>query len=69
MLAQRRDVALPDALFLAFVVKNPMMLPSTLFRQYVEHFERKGVVPFGVPIAGALLGVELLRAFGVPTIM
>ena len=39
------------ALITAFVVKNPMMLPSTLFRQYVEHFERKGVVPFGVPIA------------------
>lgn len=53
----------------AFVVKNPMMLPPTLFRQYVEHFERKGVVPFGVPIAASLIGVEVLRAFSVPTIM
>ena len=39
-----------------------MLLPAPLFRQYLQYFERKGVVPFGVPIAGALLGVEVLRA-------
>jgi prepilin peptidase CpaA len=50
----------------AVLVKNPMLLPGPLFRQYLEHFERKGVVPFGVPIAAALIGVELLRFFLAP---
>jgi prepilin peptidase CpaA len=53
------------ALITALFVKNPMLLPAPLFRQYLEYFERKGVVPFGVPIAGALLGVEVLRALAI----
>ena len=49
----------------AFFVKNPMLLPAAFFRQYLQFFERKGVVPFGVPISGALLGVEVLRALAI----
>jgi|GEM_PF-2406419 len=39
----------------AVVVKNPFMLPAGAFRLYVEHMDRKGVVPFGVPIAAAAI--------------
>lgn len=55
------------AVLIAVFVRNPMLMPAPLFRQYLQHFERKGVVPFGVPVAGALLGVEILRAlsFGI----
>jgi prepilin peptidase CpaA len=48
----------------ALLIKNPMLMPAPVFRQYLEHFERKGFVPFGVPISAALVGVELLRAVG-----
>jgi prepilin peptidase CpaA len=51
------------------VVRNPMLMPTPLFRQYIQHFERKGVVPFGVPIAASLIGVELLRTFAMPSLM
>ncbi|WP_163266896.1 prepilin peptidase [Chelativorans alearense] len=47
----------------AFVVKNPMLLPAPAFRHYVEHLDRKGVVPFGVPIAAGLIGVVLAGAY------
>jgi len=53
------------ALVTALLVKNPMLLPAPLFRQYLEHFERKGVVPFGVPIAAALICVVALRGLAV----
>lgn len=43
------------ALSTAVVVKNPFMLPSGAFRLYVQHLDRKGVVPFGVPISAALI--------------
>lgn len=45
------------------IVRNPLLLPSPLFRQYIEHLERKRVVPYGVPIAAALTGVTLQRLF------
>ena len=48
----------------ALAVKNPLLLPAPVFRQYLEHFDRKGVVPFGVPIAGALLVVTMIAALG-----
>lgn len=41
------------AIATAVLVKNPFMLPAGAFRLYVQHMDRKGVVPFGVPIAGA----------------
>ncbi|MER9028084.1 prepilin peptidase [Mesorhizobium sp. M0674] len=41
------------ALATALIVKNPFMLPEGAFRLYVEHLDRKGVVPFGVPISVA----------------
>jgi prepilin peptidase CpaA len=51
------------AIVTVFFVKNPMLLPAPMFREYVAHFGRKGVVPFGVPICAALLAVVALRAF------
>src|SRR5262245_59412330 len=52
----------------AFLVKNPLFLPAPAFRHYLEHLDRKGVVPFGVPICASLIGVLLLATFsrGVP---
>jgi prepilin peptidase CpaA len=41
------------ALATALVVKNPFMLPEGAFRIYVQHLDRKGVIPFGVPISVA----------------
>jgi len=41
------------AMVTALVVKNPFMLPQGAFRVYVQHLDRKGVVPFGVPISVA----------------
>lgn len=43
------------ALATAMVVKNPLMLPQSAFRLYVQHLDRKGVVPFGVPISLAAI--------------
>ncbi|TGQ38335.1 prepilin peptidase [Mesorhizobium sp. M00.F.Ca.ET.216.01.1.1] len=43
------------ALATAMVVKNPLMLPAGAFRLYVQHLDRKGVVPFGVPISVAAI--------------
>jgi prepilin peptidase CpaA len=39
----------------ALIVKNPFMLPQGVFRLYVQHLDRKGVVPFGVPISLATI--------------
>jgi prepilin peptidase CpaA len=39
------------ALATALIVKSPFMLPDGAFRLYVQHLDRKGVVPFGVPIS------------------
>ena len=39
----------------ALIVKNPFMLPAGVFRLYVQHLDRKGVVPFGVPISLAAI--------------
>ncbi|WP_027152108.1 prepilin peptidase [Mesorhizobium sp. WSM2561] len=43
------------ALATALIVKNPFMLPAGAFRLYVQHLDRKGVVPFGVPISLAAI--------------
>ncbi|ESZ35797.1 prepilin peptidase [Mesorhizobium sp. M0292] len=43
------------ALATAAIVKNPFMLPAGAFRLYVQHLDRKGVVPFGVPISAAAI--------------
>jgi prepilin peptidase CpaA len=48
----------------AFAVKNPLLLPAPVFRRYLEHFDRRGVVPFGVPIAAALFVVTVVSALG-----
>ncbi|TJW41960.1 MAG: prepilin peptidase [Mesorhizobium sp.] len=41
------------ALATALIVKSPFILPQGAFRLYVQHLDRKGVVPFGVPISVA----------------
>ncbi|RWC48707.1 MAG: prepilin peptidase [Mesorhizobium sp.] len=43
------------ALATAAIVKNPFMLPAGAFRLIVQHLDRKGVVPFGVPISLAAI--------------
>jgi len=43
------------ALATAVIVKNPFMLPAGAFRLIVQHLDRKGVVPFGVPICLAAI--------------
>ncbi|MER8375826.1 prepilin peptidase [Mesorhizobium sp. M1406] len=43
------------ALATAAIVKNPFMLPAGAFRLIVQHLDRKGVVPFGVPISIAAI--------------
>ncbi len=47
----------------ALVVKYPLILPASAFRKYVEVLDRKGVVPFGVPISASLIGVIILQSF------
>ncbi|MER9335622.1 prepilin peptidase [Mesorhizobium sp. M0293] len=39
----------------ALIVKRPLMLPQGVFRLYVQHLDRKRVVPFGVPISLAVI--------------
>lgn len=62
------------ALATALLVKNPFMLPAGVFRVYVQHLDRKGVVPFGVPISMAAIctiafliyvGLVLARSSGI----
>ncbi|TPI13101.1 prepilin peptidase [Mesorhizobium sp. B4-1-3] len=43
------------ALATAMLVKNPFLLPAGAFRVYVQHLDRKRVVPFGVPISAAAI--------------
>jgi prepilin peptidase CpaA len=43
------------AVVTVMVVKAPFMLPEGAFRLYVQHMDRKGVVPFGVPISLATI--------------
>ena len=43
------------ALVTAAAMKNPFLLPAGAFRVYVQHLDRKGVVPFGVPISVAAI--------------
>ncbi|MER9439133.1 prepilin peptidase [Mesorhizobium sp. M0618] len=43
------------ALITVMVVKTPFMLPEGAFRLYIQHMDRKGVVPFGVPISMAAI--------------
>ncbi|CAN7654289.1 prepilin peptidase [Mesorhizobium caraganae] len=48
----------------AVVVKNPFLLPAGAFRIYVQHMDRKGVVPFGVPISAAAIGAIAFQIYG-----
>lgn len=52
------------AVAMAVVVKNPFLLPAGAFRLYVQHMDRKGVVPFGVPISAAAVGAIAFQIYG-----
>ncbi|MDX8450513.1 A24 family peptidase [Mesorhizobium captivum] len=52
------------ALATAALVKNPFLLPAGAFRLYVQHMDRKGVVPFGVPISAAAICAILFQIYG-----
>ncbi|WP_224549225.1 prepilin peptidase [Mesorhizobium sp. CA16] len=43
------------AVITAVAVKNPFLLPAGMFRVYIQHMDRKGVAPFGVPISAAAI--------------
>ncbi|MBZ9764430.1 prepilin peptidase [Mesorhizobium sp. CA8] len=47
----------------AALVKNPFLLPAGMFRHYVQHMDRKGVVPFGVPISMAAICAIVLQMY------
>lgn len=51
------------ALATALVVKNPLLLPQSAFRVYVQHLDQKGVVPFGVPISLAAICTIALQLY------
>ncbi|MER8850140.1 prepilin peptidase [Mesorhizobium australicum] len=51
------------ALVTAAVVKIPFMLPQGAFRLYVQYLDRKGVVPFGVPISLAAICTIVLEIY------
>ncbi len=55
-------VLLVSAAVTAFVIRNPVLLPEGVFRRYVQFFDRKQVVPFGVPISVSLIVVLVLQA-------
>jgi prepilin peptidase CpaA len=54
-------ILLVATLVIVMLVRNPLLLPAPLFQKYLQVYERKGVVPFGVPISAALIGVLLLQ--------
>ncbi|AZO16541.1 prepilin peptidase [Mesorhizobium sp. M2A.F.Ca.ET.043.05.1.1] len=51
------------AVAIVVLVKNPFMLPAGAFRLYVQHMDRKGVVPFGVPISAAAICTIALQMY------
>jgi prepilin peptidase CpaA len=51
------------AVVTVLVVKAPFMLPEGAFRLYVQHMDRKGVVPFGVPISLAAICTIALQLY------
>ncbi|TRC72119.1 prepilin peptidase [Mesorhizobium sp. WSM4307] len=51
------------AVITVLVVKAPFMLPEGVFRLYVQHMDRKGVVPFGVPISLAAICTVALQIY------
>ncbi|OHV67051.1 peptidase [Mesorhizobium sp. LCM 4577] len=58
------------AVAIVVLVKNPFVLPAGAFRLYVQHMDRKGVVPFGVPISAAAIctiALEIYHAILVAT--
>lgn len=54
-------ILLVATLVIVMLIMNPLLLPAPLFQKYLQVYERKGVVPFGVPISVALIGVLLLQ--------
>jgi prepilin peptidase CpaA len=54
-------VLLVAAAVTAFIIKNPILLPEGVFRRYVQFFDRKQVVPFGVPISASLIVVLMVQ--------
>lgn len=54
------------AMLTALVIKYPFILPASAFRQFVEVLDRKGVVPFGVPISASLVAVIVLQSISAP---
>ena len=41
------------------VIRYPLILPQPFFARYIEHLDRRRIVPFGVPIAAAVIVVAV----------
>ncbi|RVC81533.1 prepilin peptidase [Mesorhizobium sp. M4A.F.Ca.ET.022.05.2.1] len=52
------------AIATAAVIKFPFMLPEGAFRVYAQHLDRKGVVPYGVPISVAAICSIAFQVYG-----
>ncbi|RWM06581.1 MAG: prepilin peptidase [Mesorhizobium sp.] len=63
------DLAVFSVLLLVFaigtasVAKNPSLLPAVMFRYYAQQMDKKGVVPFGVPISAAAICIIVLQIY------
>ena len=55
------------AIAVAVIVKNPFLLPEGVFRFYVEHLDRKRVVPFGVVISMASICTIAFQIYAILT--
>ena len=51
------------AVLTTLLVKNPFILPAGAFRLYVQHMDRKGIVPFGVPISAAAVCAMVFQIY------
>ncbi|MBZ9746298.1 prepilin peptidase [Mesorhizobium sp. CO1-1-7] len=69
LLISGNDLIMFSVLLLLFavattaVVKLPFMLPQGAFRLYVQYLDRKGVVPFGVPISMAAICTTVFEIY------
>ena len=48
------------------VIRNPLLLPQPFFTRYIEHLDRRRIVPFGVPISAALIVVTVYELVSRP---
>ena len=50
---------LASVLVTVAVIRYPLILPQPFFARYIEHLDRRRIVPFGVPISAAVIVVAV----------